>query len=317
MKPSTTSQADRPWPNLAILKIKRLFSHLTGTARSESNSLRTDTGMAYQKKQVYRLCVALWCGALWVGGLAPAANAQTCVNLPIPEDNCAAGIEVPLTISGVGNNLGSNVMLYQAEVIIDHNYRQQLNLYLQAPNGTEVELSIGNGFSLDDYGDPVNCPANPAIFASWSQYPISSSAALNKFVGVFQPEGDFSDFNGIDPNGVWKLRVCDGTSANTTGAVIYFNLKFETAFCYNNSGITKLYVDQDAAGANDGSSWTNAFTDLQDAINASHICTDIQEIWVAEGTYTPGYDLVGNASPSDPATKTFFLTRDVKIYGGF
>ena len=68
-----------------------------------------------------------------------------------------------------------------------------------------------------------------------------------------------------------------------------------------------LYVDTDATGTNDGSSWTNAFTDFQDALA---IATGSNEIWIAEGTYKPG------TSRDD----SFTITGDqdgLKIYGGF
>jgi len=65
-----------------------------------------------------------------------------------------------------------------------------------------------------------------------------------------------------------------------------------------------IYVDDTAGGLNNGSSWLNAFTDLQSALA---IATSINQIWVAEGTYKPG------SNRSD----TFQLTSGVELYGGF
>jgi hypothetical protein len=43
-----------------------------------------------------------------------------------------------------------------------------------------------------------------------------------------------------------------------------------------------IFVDQGAAGANDGTSWVDAITDLQDALAIANYGS---EIWVAEGIY--------------------------------
>lgn len=65
-----------------------------------------------------------------------------------------------------------------------------------------------------------------------------------------------------------------------------------------------IYVKSTAIGLNDGSSWNDAFTDLQSALA---IATAGDIIWVAQGTYKPG------ASQNDE----FRPIDGVEIYGGF
>jgi hypothetical protein len=65
-----------------------------------------------------------------------------------------------------------------------------------------------------------------------------------------------------------------------------------------------VYVDIDATGGNNGTSWDNAFTDLQDGINAA---VSGVEVWVAEGTYVPGTNRVAS----------FYPKMGVRVCGGF
>jgi len=72
------------------------------------------------------------------------------------------------------------------------------------------------------------------------------------------------------------------------------------------------YVDLLASGSNDGSSWTDAYTSLQSALDATTTIGD--QIWVAKGTYKPSYayDLTNTSRYYH-----FRLIEGVEIYGGF
>ncbi|MFK7935740.1 MAG: choice-of-anchor D domain-containing protein, partial [Saprospiraceae bacterium] len=75
----------------------------------------------------------------------------------------------------------------------------------------------------------------------------------------------------------------------------------------------RVYVKSDATGNNDGTSWENAFTELQPALNLP--CADT-EIWVAAGTYLPT-EIPYDEHDDNERLKTFALSKDVTIYGGF
>jgi hypothetical protein len=67
------------------------------------------------------------------------------------------------------------------------------------------------------------------------------------------------------------------------------------------------YVNDDAAGANNGSNWTDAFVDLQSALALAQAG---DEIWVAVGIYHPD-------SGTGDRTATLHLVDGVAVYGGF
>ena len=74
--------------------------------------------------------------------------------------------------------------------------------------------------------------------------------------------------------------------------------------------IQRLYVKHDALGANNGTSWFNAYHSLSDALDAIAECNAQTEIWVSKGTYNP------TTSTNDP-NATFRIPSGVSVYGGF
>ncbi|GAA4238425.1 hypothetical protein GCM10022291_28850 [Postechiella marina] len=65
-----------------------------------------------------------------------------------------------------------------------------------------------------------------------------------------------------------------------------------------------IYVDVNATGNNDGTSWTDAYNNINTALNANQG----KDFWIASGTYKP------NTSFED---SSIIVTANQKIYGGF
>jgi len=73
--------------------------------------------------------------------------------------------------------------------------------------------------------------------------------------------------------------------------------------------LTRLFVDPSARDINNGFTWDNAYTSLQDALNATRDVDAPTEIWVKEGTYKP--------TNGNDREVSFELNPLVHVYGGF
>jgi trimeric autotransporter adhesin len=83
-------------------------------------------------------------------------------------------------------------------------------------------------------------------------------------------------------------------------------LLFFFVFCVVHLQAAIIYVKHDATGLNNGTSWANAYTDLEMALL---FAMSGDEVWVARGTYY--------TSNSNDRTSSFVLNNGVKLYGNF
>ena len=82
-----------------------------------------------------------------------------------------------------------------------------------------------------------------------------------------------------------------------------------------------IHVDNDAAGANNGTSWFDAYNYLQDALADANSAEKPVEIRVAKGTYRPNQGFVAIPEYAIPEfnwrTTTFQLIDGVTLKGGY
>jgi L-ascorbate metabolism protein UlaG (beta-lactamase superfamily) len=96
---------------------------------------------------------------------------------------------------------------------------------------------------------------------------------------------------------------------------LIISISLFAALCTSTFGKT-IYVDDDATGANDGTSWENAYTFLQEALADANSTKKPVEIRVAQGTYRPNEGLI--AIPEfDWRMTTFQLINSVTLKGGY
>ena len=84
--------------------------------------------------------------------------------------------------------------------------------------------------------------------------------------------------------------------------------------------LSVVFVDADAAPDGDGLAWASAYQDIQSAMDRAAAFNsdtdagnDVNQIWIAEGTYTPTAEL----HSGDPRSASFALIEGVTLCGGF
>ena len=122
------------------------------------------------------------------------ANARTGLSKAI--SNLITSTQDTLTVGTLP--AGATVTGLSVGLNITHTWNSDMNIYLKAPNGTEIELSTGNGGFGDNYTNTVlSSNATTAI-----------TAGTSPFTGTFLPEGNLAQFlNGT--SGQWILRIVD------------------------------------------------------------------------------------------------------------
>lgn len=143
----------------------------------------------------------------------------------------------------------------------------------------------------------------------------SASGTLSNSVTV--PTSQISKFEGTGTT-ILDLEIrddssCENLSSTTESGLFQKSMRADVTltltYTYTPAptGDGVIFVKHDATGANDGSTWVDAFTDLQFAIAAAR---PGNTIWVAEGTYRP-VPIGGDRATS------FEMRGGVSWYGGF
>ena len=170
---------------------------------------------------------------------------------------------------------------------------------LQATESMTVEVILPEG-AIDS--EPVTVQVvnqTPAV--------VSLSGAVDNMVSLQYPVGG-PRVQQLSVTGIaaGEARLSASASGFPAGAA---------TFVVWTQGPT-LHVDAGAAGDNTGSSWENACTDLQAALDAARAATGVLvEIWVAAGTSRPS--MLTDPFSSDSRRATFQLLNGVALYGGF
>ena len=103
--------------------------------------------------------------------------------------------------------------------------------------------------------------------------------------------------------------LAEGAAEFVVSAAVFGNVTV-TARERENDTQPTIFVDAAAAGSSTGRTWSDAFADLSAALTLMQQRTDIHEVRVAGGVYTP-------APPNGPRDLSFQLPRDTALGGGY
>ena len=136
--------------------------------------------------------------------------------------NTYAGFQRVISVSGLGSTLGpaQNLVLKQVNVQIGNSTcRGVLNRYfgrLVAPDGTWIQLFE---------------PLSPSSTSAWANISFRDDPGLNVLstysttvgsgyfpfsIGYYRPNGSFSAFDGLNPNGDWVFQMAETTSSEAS-----------------------------------------------------------------------------------------------------
>lgn len=170
------------------------------------------------------------------------------------DNNAVAAIPDGGTLNSTVNVSGFPGPVGQVTVTLHltHPQDQDLDITLEAPDGTIVELTTDNGTTSANYGS--SCAARTTFDDSAA---TAITAGVVPFVGTFRPEGKLSDFRGKSPvevTGTWTLHVTDDNFNGFSGNLQCWTLNLAEAACVPGSGACETCPDVTLSGAvGDGS----------------------------------------------------------------
>ena len=175
---------------------------------------------------------------------AAPPNSYPNVPTPVPPTGTSGTNTEVFNISGYSGVLGTDVNMTSVDIQIDHTFTGDLDIFLTAPNGVQVQLFdqfCGGSNNLDftiipGTTNPINfapCGAQPAITGTW-----------NAIIG--QDLGNINTGGG-SANGNWILTIVDNF-AGDSGFLNDWTLNFETCSSSSASAVDMFCPDSAGPG---------------------------------------------------------------------
>lgn len=196
------------------------FATIVETASVQSASY-TATNLNTNTQYFWRVTASNQCG------ISSPSSVFNFTTANISCNNVFTATDTPITIAASGSNANYLSVITIAEdlpitdvnvkINIEHDWNNDLDIFLISPSGTIIELSTDNGVSGDD--DYIN-----TVFDQ--EATTSIVAGTSPFTGSFIPEGDLSTLYGETTVGDWTLSVDDDFGPADGGTILEFTLEF-------------------------------------------------------------------------------------------
>lgn len=167
-------------------------------------------------RQLWRRAITALAAVVGCATVATPAAAQTASNTTTGAINgtttCAAPLVRNFTVS-----TSFTVSDVDLGVLATHTWRGDIQITLQSPAGTRVQLVNGDPNAID--GDNFNVRLNDAAatLVNTDGNSVSHTTTAPPYQNQFRPNALLSAFNGQNSAGTWRLEICDLFSGSDDG----------------------------------------------------------------------------------------------------
>ncbi len=157
----------------------------------------------------------------------PVPDAPTFSNtqdFPIPDN--AGPVNSTVSVFGVQPPAMGPGVIRSVCLNVDHNWIDDVDIYLVSPTGVVLELTTDNGGDGNNYTNTCFTPTATTLISFPGPFAPASAAP---FTGNWLPEGPWSDLWGQPSNGNWRLRVTDDQNG-FVGTLRDWTLTFEPSY---------------------------------------------------------------------------------------
>ena len=273
-------------------------------------------------------CLNTFLGGTFNCNESLGGNCENTTVVAILDNNPANPASSIISNSGSNGTMGSGTEIISVCLLIEHNWIEDLDIELFAPNGSIVNLSSDNGGSSEDYGDVAG--GIEVCFTPTATNLITTYTGGN--IGDWLPEaGNFNAFNGSNPNGNWELSISDDELL-LSGSLISWSIEFSNGNCSSpcltanedcnsaqiinlTSGVTECspgctigasddsaILDQSLCGDINGAAVWYQFTTVEQILylDLSGDIPDPQiQFWTSCGNYLPNLCQIGSGGVID------------------